>query len=450
MPRERSRTYRVPVRVMGGALLAALGAATAHAQPAEKPDEKPATVKERPAGSVAEQLDALRDDVEDLKEENEDLRAELADAKQQAAARKEPVRLNLLNPSITAFLNMAGRIDDEPVFAAEGAQIDDRLFLRTAEFDFRAAIDPFADGVVTLAIEDLAGEGFEADLEEAYLVLKQLPIVNAAPLGLKLKLGRYRAPIGNSNRLHMHDLPWTTRPLPIAELLGTEQGDFFESGFNPEGIDAELLLPEIVPGLAIELNADLVDGGDIAIGDPDDHPLGFIGRTNFFFTVGESHDVNLGLSGYTERGDHPSALLAADFLYKWKPLEAGEFRSFVLGGELFYADRDFAVDTDGDGEPDGEATSRPLGWFGFAQYQLTWNLYAGVRYDYSEKAADDSLATTAAAAYLSYYTSEFLRFRAGYEHRTSDVPAEDGVDSVLFEVNFVIGSHPTEPYWVNR
>ncbi|HTM20006.1 MAG TPA: hypothetical protein VL172_05855, partial [Kofleriaceae bacterium] len=87
---------------------------------------------------------------------------------------------------------------------------------------------------------------------------------------------------------------------------------------------------------------------------------------------------------------------------------------------------------------------------GFAQYQLTWHLYAGARYDYAEEATDDSIATQVLAGYATYYTSEFLRFRAGYEHRISDVPAEDGVNSVLFEVNCVIGSHPTEPYWVNR
>jgi len=43
-----------------------------------------------------------------------------------------------------------------------------------------------------------------------------------------------------------------------------------------------------------------------------------------------------------------------------------------------------------------------------------------------------------------------LRFRAGYEHRWSDAAAEDGINSFVAEVNVVFGSHPTEPYWVNR
>jgi hypothetical protein len=38
----------------------------------------------------------------------------------------------------------------------------------------------------------------------------------------------------------------------------------------------------------------------------------------------------------------------------------------------------------------------------------------------------------------------------GYEHRWSDNPTDDNVNSVFAEVNVVFGSHPTEPYWVNR
>ena len=48
------------------------------------------------------------------------------------------------------------------------------------------------------------------------------------------------------------------------------------------------------------------------------------------------------------------------------------------------------------------------------------------------------------------FRKEFLRFRAGYEHRWSDIAADDGLDSFVAEVNVVFGSHPIEPYWVNR
>jgi hypothetical protein len=410
--------------------------------PTDKPPaDKPTTLEAR--------IKALEADLEDVKGANDDLKSELADLKAQQAASKPPTSLNALNPQITAFLNAAMRIDDKQVATPSGIPIDDRPFLRTAELDFRAAVDPYADAVAIVALEDQAGDGFEADVEEGYVIVKRLPVLESAPLGLKLKIGRYRAPIGAVNRLHMHDLPWTTRPLPIARFLGTENGEFFESGFNPVGVDAEILLPQIIPGAVIEFNADVVDGGSIAIaGGGHDHP-GYLGHGNLFFTVHDTHDVNLGVSGYYEAGPHRAGLVALDALYKWKPLAAGEFHSVVIGGELFYANRNFSVPGAAD-MPATEAHTAPLAGFGFTQVQLSWHLYLGGRYDYAQDIVNDNLTTQVAAGYLSYYTSEFLRFRAGYEHRWSDDPVQDGLNSFIAEVNVVFGSHPTEPYWVNR
>jgi hypothetical protein len=423
-----------------------LGAVPAAAQPADKPADKPA---EKPA-TLDARVKALEVDLEDTRDANADLKSEVADLKAQLAASKPPASLNALNPQITAFLNAAMRADDRQVTTPEGVAIDDRPFLRTAEIDFRAAVDPYADAVLIVALENEAGEGFGAEIEEGYVVVKRLPVLESAPLGLKLKIGRYRAAIGNANRLHMHDLPWTTRPLPIARFLGSENGEFFESGYNPVGINADVLLPEIIPGAVIELNADVVDGGGIAISDGEHAHPGFIGRANVFFTARDTHDVNLGVSGYYEGGAHRAGLVAADALYKWKPLAAGEFRSVVIGGELFYGDRKFGLDTTGDGVPDMDVQTTPLAWYGFAQVQLSWHVYLGARYDYAQDIADPSIVSQVAAGYLSYYTSEFLRFRAGYEHRWSDVAADDGINSFIAEVNVVFGSHPTEPYWVNR
>ena len=415
-------------------------AAAQSTPPPNPPPNPPATVEAR--------LKALATDLEDVKDENTDLKSELADLKARQAANKPPASLNALNPQITAFLNGALRIDDRTVATPGGVAIDDRPFLRTAEFDFRAAVDPYADAVAILSLEDEAGEGFGADLEEGYVVIKRLPVLESAPLGLKLKLGKFRAPLGAGNRIHMHDLPWTTRPLPIARLLGSENGEFFEAGFNPVGAEAEVILPTVIDGAVMELTGDVVDGGGLAIADGQrDHP-GFIGHYNLFFTVHDTHDVNLGLSGYYQGGAHRAGLWVVDALYKWKPLAAGEFNSVVIGGELFGADRRFAVAGPDDAPVERRAT--PLAGYGFAQVQLSWHTYLGGRYDYAQDIVDDHLATQVVAGYLSYYTSEFLRFRAGYEHRWSDVPAQDGVNSFIAEVNVVFGSHPTEPYWVNR
>ncbi len=451
------------------ALVVAVGSSPAAAQPADAPSATrpapptppPSPSPAPPAPPVADpaddpaaraaQLADLADAVEDLQGENEDLRSEVDDLRERVAASRPPTSPNALNPQITAFLNGAARFDDQPVYTPGGERIDDRLFMRTLELDFRAAVDPFADAVATLALENELGEGWGADLEEGYVVVKRLPIVEAAPLGLKLKLGRYRAPFGLANRIHMHDLPWSTRPLPISRFLGNEHGELFEGGWNPVGADAEVILPTIVDGAVIEVNADIVDGGDVAWSgaDPEAHRhLGYLGHGNLFFTVADAHDVNLGVSAYAERGARPSRLFGVDLLYKWKPIAAGEFHSVVLGGEFMWGDRRFARDGDAADAPTGHTT--PWAAYGFGQVQLSWHAYLGARFDIAQDPADDRLTTQVAAGYLSYYTSEFLRFRLGYEHRWSDLPTDDGIDSAIAEINVVFGAHPTEPYWVNR
>src|SRR5207248_1257758 len=78
------------------------------------------------------------------------------------------------------------------------------------------------------------------------------------------------------------------------------------------------------------------------------------------------------------------------------------------------------------------------------------NLYLGVRYDWTQDLKDQSLVTQTFGSFLTYYTTEFLRYRLGVEHTESDIGHLDGLNSAFVELNFVYGSHPSEPYWVNR
>jgi len=352
----------------------------------------------------------------------------------------------VFNPRTTVFINFAARGDDKAVFDESGiAKIDNRPFLRTVELDFRAPVDPYAEAVVILALEDEAGTGFAIDPEEAYGLIKRLPILETAPMGMKLKIGKFRAPFGVNNKLHMHDLPWTTRPLVISRYLGTEHGEFFESGFNPTGVDFDFFLPTVIPGATAEMNLDLLRAGELALsqGAENKQPA-FLGHLNLSWDWNNEHLVFLGGSGYLERGESPTTMIGFDLTYKWAPSERRTSRSFVAGGEVFIGNRT-SVDTTG-----SEVVAKPYGWFAYSQYQLSYWLYVGARYDWLQEPTDEALTTRSISLYASYYTTEFLRFRLGFERRQSDIPAQNNLDTIHFEVNFVFGSHPTEPYWVNR
>ncbi len=346
--------------------------------------------------------------------------------------------LNVFNPRITAFGNFVGRVDDKRVENEDGDSIGDRFNLREVELDFRAAIDPWADGVIIVALESEVPGDYETSVEEGYVTLKKLPLLDGAPLGLKLKAGRFRPTFGRFNKIHTHDLPQITRPLSLQTFLG-------EEGFIGDGLSGEFFVP--TPGDANSLTATLAtfnDGELPMSGDEEGDDPAYLAHLAWFWDLAAGHDLEVGSTVYLgsagEEDDLDAELYGVDLTYKWKPFGRGEWRSFIFGGELFSADVDMS---------DGNAVSA-LGYYTWLQYQLDRNLYLGGRYDFTEEIADEQLESEALGVFLTYYTSEFLRLRLGYEHTESDLDERDGLDTGWLEVNFVFGSHPVEPYWVNR
>src|SRR5262249_1453829 len=91
-----------------------------------------------------------------------------------------------------------------------------------------------------------------------------------------------------------------------------------------------------------------------------------------------------------------------------------------------------------------DATQNAWGPYRWLQHQLNRDWYAGVRFDCTENALNDKQNTWGISPYITWYWSEFLRFRAEYQHKDGDVPAED---TLYFQVTWVFGAHPPHPYW---
>lgn len=433
LPRSASAPT-VPTRArlapsLAALLLLASGARAQDAGDEPDPAERLRALEEELARVRADQdeeIDALHERIDELGDE-------LAEARR-AASTPGQQRLNVFNPQTTVFGNFLGRADDRRAFVDDDPgerRIDDRMWLREVEVDFRAAVDPWADAVVILTSEAETPGEYSTGVEEGYLVLKRLPILDSAPAGLKLQAGRFRPGFGRTNRTHLHDLAQPSYPLALSRFLGPE-------GYLADGISASFFLPS--PGENHTLTGEftLLDGGGIGV-DPgaDASEVAGLGRVSWFHDIGDGKSLEVGASGWQSDSDH--RLLGLDATYVWKPYLAGEWHSFVTTLELFQGDLD-----------ENGLASSPQGADIWAQYQTSRNSYVGLRLGRSDSIDDESLDTTRAGVFVSYYTTEFLRLRIGYEHTESDDPLLDGADSLLFELNFVFGSHPVEPYWVNR
>jgi len=148
-----------------------------------------------------------------------------------------------------------------------------------------------------------------------------------------------------------------------------------------------------------------------------DPAMGWVGRVEYFDELGA---LELGIGG-SAMGLRADRIEGADVLLRWRQ---DSWRSVVLIGELIREGASNGTDA-GD-----------LGWVATLQVQPTRPLYFGLR-------ADGMAEALRYGGTVSYYTSEFLRLRAAV-FSDGDEWRMDG------QLTFVWGSHPVEPYWVNR
>ncbi|MDF1564261.1 MAG: hypothetical protein P1V51_14525 [Deltaproteobacteria bacterium] len=410
----------------------------AEASAAVEPSAEAAPPDESETAALRERITALEDRLE--------LMEALAEDAQAPPPTALPTFLNALNPRITIFGNAVARADtrevhaeghghgEEPAAGEEPLRIDNTFYLRETEIDFRAAVDPFVDGLITLAIEGLPDGSFELHVEEAIVTLRRLPlpILSDPPGGLVLRAGKMRAEFGKLNLMHTHDLPQTTRPLVHRTLVG-------EEGALGSGVSGSFFLPLDRLDEASTLQATIqLLGPQLAGSENGTHLLGSLTWSR---DLGASHRLELG--GIVHHGFSPRFPELADdltfggeLIYLWRPAGKSLHRGLIVGGQYLQSER-----------PDEEvATAR--GFYGFVQGQLSRELFAGLRYDQSEAHHEEGW-TRGLMPYVSWYPSEFFRLRLGYE-QTFFGHGEPELGTLWFELNVVFGSHPPHPYWVNR
>jgi hypothetical protein len=327
---------------------------------------------------------------------------------------------------------------------------ENRFFPREIELNLFGQIDPYARGQVIIeAAQESAGEEIAVSLAEAHLTLLTLPY------GTQAKLGLVRNRFGLTNELHAHELAYIDRPDVMVVFLG-------EEGLNESG--AELTWVPPLP-FYLQLLAGIFNGdNDTAFGKGSLREPLITGRVRAFFEPTDTSAIQVGLSVAT--GDTPenlrNTLLGYDVKYKYRP-EGWRHPLLTLASEGLWSFRrveaEEQVDTDGDGVPDTTVTSKQtLDRFGFYVYGEVqpWRRWAfGTRYDNTQFPADPG-REWAIGPYVTFWPSEFLRFRLGYKHTERSSQTRDQfnlnggsartVDEIMFQASFILGAHPAHPF----
>lgn len=389
-------------------------------------------IKERPAGGpTPAEVDKTK----------QDLFRDLESREPITQTKRTPVSFNPDIAVVTDFLGTwsTNRANDAL----------NRFDIREAELDLRAAVHPRADGVLILAFErDVenpvfpdAGEPAEGpessvNVEEAYLFLHDLGVPN-----LTAKVGRFHLRFGRQNILHLHDLPTSDPPLVSQAFLAPES--LVDSGLSLSYV----IPPKFTFGQYVEAVVEVITGegggsesaalpGDLTVDSPaiNTHLL-------WNTDVGAGWNFELGGSWLwakrSAENERDVNLFGLDATLVHRDPRGG-FNNLLLQGELMYGDLSKLEDP---------GKTYAWGAYALGQQQLNRDWYTGVRLDYTENPDDPGQHAWAVTPYVSWYWSEFLRFRVMYQHKDGDVPAED---TLYFQATWVFGAHPPHPYWSVR
>lgn len=383
--------------------------------------------------NTEDRLDLIDAEITTIKED-------LEQTKTMAAQERD----NAFNPAISVVGDLMGQYgfgiakkehdhDHGDHDHTHGEEFQNGVLIREVEFEFRGDVDPYADALVTVALEPHGVHDVTVHLEEAYARIKQWPILGAPPLGLIAKIGRFRTAIGRMGRIHLHNTPQITYPIAMRAFLGEEayasQGLSLNGAVNPSVSSAVNFFAE---GVFLSKLPMQKDGAEKI-------PSG-VGHIWWHQELAPYHYLDVGASSLLGRkGKKQSGvfwLMGGDLHYSYIPAGYGQNPIFLSGAEFYSANV-------------GPARW-PMGGFWWAQIRLVGATFLGARYDLAPQEEDLTKFQHGLGGYLTYYTTEFLRFRFGYEHVMPTLSSFAGDHRFMLSMIFILGSHPVEPYFINR
>jgi hypothetical protein len=358
-----------------------------------------------------------------------------------------------LLPDISAVGDLIGDLSPKGSTQEDGS----RFGVRELELALQAAVDPYFRADVFLGFSDAEG----VHIEQAFLT------ATALPWRLEARLGRFLAPFGKQNTTHRHDLHTVEHSYVVQRFLGEEglkgTGAYLARVFSPLGFYQEVILT------AVDRIGEAPE--DLAAEEPANKKLsglGYSARLRNYWDLSEASNLEVSASAMTGVREQPltqpvhlddpfegqivDAVLARqttvglDATFRWRPLEQGLYRSFILQGEFM---RQLNRDPENIPPPLGLVDyAGPRrdhsGVYLFARYQVSRRTFVGGRYDWVQDPEAGGVSLTAGSGILTYYPSEFSKLIASVERRS--LKGFGGTTRLLLQASFAIGPHKPHPF----
>jgi hypothetical protein len=182
--------------------------------------------------------------------------------------------------------------------------------------------------------------------------------------------------------------------------------------------------------------------------------LGFTARLRNYWDISEATNVELSASAATGGIEQPFTFaspttanairvrqshLGGDVTFRWRPLEQGNYKSFILQSEFIRQINERFTDA-GFGGPGRDFN----GLYVFSRYQLTQRLFLGGRFDHVQDPELAGETLRAGSGYLEWFPSEFSKLVAGYERLMPT--GGTNVNRILFQATFALGPHKPHPF----
>lgn len=398
------------------------------------------------AGSSSEEIVALRQDVQRLTTMVQQLTgtvhaqaeriAQLEQGGTQTASSTPTVSaarqlqaaggLSAFNPEIGVLADVVGQFSES---SADG-EGNDKLSTREVELVFGHPIDPYSRLDVTATFSDFEA----ASLEEAYITHWGLPAE------IKARVGRLRPKVGKASPLHRDSLDTVDEPLVVEKYLGAE-------GLSRTALELSGFLPVPWSAWTHELVAGVMEGGvgegGTLFGATRRRPSFYTHLKNFW-DISDSSSVEIGTTYLVGSKDADARFevnalgFDATLIHFLTPTNKLKFQN-----ELYLQDRkeSFRIADNGTRT---DFAKNPWGFYSLVDYRLSPRFGLGGRFDYVEPVEVDPAqlvrhADTAWSGYLTFYQSEFARWRLQYRHTNF---ASGGDDNTLFlQGTMAIGVH---------